>query len=106
MNDSDQARKASPNGEEFEREVETKEARKLKARREREQNRRVWFGLGMFGLVGWSVAIPTLIGIALGIWLDMTFPSRFSWTIMLMFIGVILGCLNAWYWVKKESQRD
>ncbi|MDI6854210.1 MAG: AtpZ/AtpI family protein [Deltaproteobacteria bacterium] len=106
MNDSDQARPAAPDEEEFKREVEHKEARKIKARREREQNRRVWFGLGMFGLVGWSVAIPTLIGIALGIWLDMTFPSGFSWTLMLMFIGVILGCINAWHWVKKESQRD
>jgi ATP synthase protein I len=106
MSDPDPIQKAAPDGEGFEREVETKETRKIRARREREQNRRVWFGLGMFGLVGWSVAIPTLIGVALGVWLDMTFPSRFSWTLMLMFIGVILGCLNAWHWVKKESQRD
>jgi ATP synthase protein I len=25
---------------------------------------------------------------------------------MLLFIGVIVGCLNAWYWVKRESRRD
>jgi ATP synthase protein I len=81
-----------------------KEARKLKARRE--ANRDVWFGLGMFGLVGWSVAIPTLLGVALGIWIDVTWPSRFSWTLMLLFIGVVLGCINAWYWVKRESWLD
>jgi hypothetical protein len=23
---------------------------------------------------------------------------------MLLFIGVIVGCLNAWYWVKRESR--
>ena len=57
--------------------VAAKEARKLKARRE--ANRDVWFGLGMFGLVGWSVAIPTLLGVAIGIWIDVTWPSRFSW---------------------------
>jgi ATP synthase protein I len=84
--------------------IGVKEARKLKARRE--ANRDVWFGLGMFGLVGWSVAIPTLIGVAAGIWIDVTWPSRFSWTLMLLFIGVVLGCLNAWYWVKRESRNS
>ena len=49
-------------------EVGAKAARKLKARRNSAQG--VWFGLGMMGLIGWSVAIPTLLGAALGIWLD------------------------------------
>jgi ATP synthase protein I len=81
--------------------VGAKEQRKLKARGER--NHDVWFWLGMFGLVGWSVAVPTVIGVALGVWIDKTWPSRFSWTLMLLLIGVVLGCLNAWYWVKRES---
>ena len=51
----------------------TKEDRKIKARRERDRS--AWFGLGMFGLVGWSVAIPTLIGVALGWWIDHRFPG-------------------------------
>lgn len=72
----------------------------------REKDRSIWFGLGMFGLIGWSVAIPTLIGVAVGIWIDNTWSSRFSWTLMLLFIGVILGCVNAWYWVKRESRRE
>lgn len=81
--------------------IAAKETRKLKARRE--ANRDVWFGLGMFGLVGWSVSIPTLLGVAIGIWIDVTWPSRFSWTLMLLFVGIGLGCLNAWYWIKRES---
>jgi ATP synthase protein I len=84
--------------------IGAKEARKLKARSAANQD--VWFGLGMFGLVGWSVAIPTLLGVAVGIWIDVTWPSRFSWTLMLLFLGVILGCLNAWYWVTRESRHD
>lgn len=84
--------------------IGAKEARKLKARRE--QNRSIWFGLGTFGLVGWSVAIPTLLGVAVGLWIDVTWPSRFSWTLMLLFVGVIVGCLNAWYWIQRESQHD
>lgn len=84
--------------------IGAKEARKLKARRA--PNREIWFGLGMFGLVGWSVAIPTVLGVVVGIWIDVTWPSRFSWTLMLLFIGITLGCLNAWYWVTRESRHD
>jgi ATP synthase protein I len=84
--------------------ISAREARKLKARRT--ANRQIWFGLGMFGLVGWSVAIPTVLGVAAGIWIDVTWPSRFSWTLMLLFIGILLGCLNAWYWVTRESRQD
>ena len=83
-------------------EVGAKEARKARARSERKHG--VWFGLGMFGLVGWSVAIPTLIALALGIWIDRTFASRFSWTLMLLFLGMGLGCLNAWYWIVRERR--
>jgi predicted F0F1-ATPase subunit len=49
-------------------EVGSKAARKLRARRH--VTRTVWFGLGMMGLIGWSVAIPTVLGAALGLWLD------------------------------------
>lgn len=78
-----------------------KEARKLKARREPTS---IWFGLGMFGIIGWSVAIPTLLGILIGIWIDTTWPGRFSWTLMLLLGGVILGCWNAWRWIAGEQQ--
>ncbi|MDH5254248.1 MAG: hypothetical protein OEW25_13065, partial [Nitrospira sp.] len=49
---------------EFIHQVGEKAARKLKAQRHVTQT--VWSGLGMMGLVGWSVAIPTLLGAALG----------------------------------------
>ena len=84
-------------------EAGVKEQRKLRARKE---NRGVWFGVGMFGLVGWSVAIPTLIGIALGVWLDRAWDSTASWTLTGLLVGVVVGCLNAWYWIKRESRRE
>ena len=87
----------------FQRQISTKSDRKLKARREAKN---IWFGLGMFGMVGWSVAIPSLLGIALGVWIDTHIKSKYSWTLMLLVIGVALGCLNAWYWISKESQSD
>lgn len=81
--------------------IAKKEQRKINNRNS--QDRSVWFGLGMFGLVGWSVAIPTLIGIAIGVWIDRTWRPGVSFTLMTMFIGIVAGCLIAWYWVKRES---
>jgi ATP synthase protein I len=85
----------------FSREVAAKASRKLMARRNSAQG--VWFGLGMMGLVGWSVVVPTLLGVALGIWLDNRHPGRLSWTLTLLVTGLVIGCLNAWHWVSKED---
>ena len=76
-------------------------------RRSRSNSKKpVWFGLGMFGLIGWSIAVPTLVGIALGMWLDRILVSDTSWTLALLLGGVALGCINAWYWVSRESRHD
>lgn len=82
--------------EELGTKVGRKEARKVKAREEKDRG--LWFGLGMFGLVGWSVAIPTLVGVAIGAAIDRAWPGRISWTLTLLFLGAALGCWNAWYW--------
>lgn len=87
---------------EFARQIGAKETRKLKA--QGKVTRTVWSGLGMMGLVGWSVAVPTLLGAALGIWLDKRYPGIHSWTLTLLIIGLIVGCLNAWRWVAKEDR--
>lgn len=86
----------------FSHNIGIKADRKLKARRQSKSG--VWFGLGMMGLIGWSVIIPTLLGAALGIWLDNNHPSGHTWTLPLLILGLIMGCLNAWHWVKKEEQ--
>ena len=82
--------------------VQRSEARKRRARRE--GRRGLAFGLGLFGLVGWSVAIPTLAGIAIGVWIDRRAGGPYSWTLMLLVVGVAVGCLNAWFWVRKEMR--
>ena len=84
------------------RQVGTKVERKLRA--QRHKDRTVWFGLGMMGLIGWSVAVPTLLGAALGLWLDEHHPASFSWTLTMLIIGLFIGCLNAWHWVAKERK--
>ena len=86
----------------FLKKITRKAQRKLNAR---QNNTEVWLGMRMFGLVGWAVSVPTLIGIGLGVWIDRRVSSQYSWTLMLLLIGVGLGCFNAWYWVSKEGQR-
>ena len=64
----DKQNKAKDIQQGFIRKIEKKEKRKLRARDKKYQA--VWFGMGLFGVIGWSVMIPTLIGIAVGIWAD------------------------------------
>ncbi len=104
MNDK-QDRDDSPDeqrGNTFSRAVGAKAARKLIAKRDATHG--VWFGLGMMGLVGWSVAVPTLLGALLGLWLDEHHPAPFSWTLALLVAGLMIGVLNAWRWVTKEDK--
>jgi ATP synthase protein I len=82
--------------------VGAKAERKLKAQRNSTPG--VWFGLGMMGLVGWSVAVPTLIGAGCGLWLDEHHPGNHSWTLALLVVGLVIGCLNAWHWVDTEDR--
>jgi ATP synthase protein I len=103
VDDPEKQERAEASGE-MEKTIAAKEGRRITARREKDRS--LLFGLTIFGIVGWSVVIPTLVGIALGIWLDNRWPGRFSWTLMLLFGGLILGCLNAWYWVSHVSKND
>ena len=82
--------------------VGTKARRRLRARRSRYGD--LWFGLGMFGVVGWSVAVPSVVLTALGVWLDRRYPSPVSWTLTCLAAGVGLGCLNAWFWIRGERR--
>jgi len=100
----DEKKQPEDQKERFEQNVRDKSRRKMKARRESRKG--VWFGIGMFGLVGWSVTIPTLLFLTLGIWIDSSSQSKYSWTLMLLVVGIAIGCLNAWYWVKQEGQKN
>jgi ATP synthase protein I len=86
----------------FSHQVAATEARKLKARLHPAPS--PWLGLGMMGLIGWSVTIPTLLCTALGLWLDHHYPGRHGWTLALMAVGLAIGCLTAWHWVANEFQ--
>ncbi|NVK50664.1 MAG: AtpZ/AtpI family protein [Cyclobacteriaceae bacterium] len=86
----------------FSEEIGKKEEQKLKTLHQHKRSE--WAGLGTFGMVGWSVAVPTILGCMLGLWLDKNHPKSFSWTLSLMIAGLMLGCLIAWQWVAKENE--
>jgi ATP synthase protein I len=86
----------------FARQVAEKAARKLRVQREGPQG--VWFGLGMSGLIGWSVAVPTILGAMVGLWWDRRHPGVHSWTLALMVAGLVIGCANAWHWIMLEDK--
>lgn len=93
---------AKSKSQDFATRIGNKAARKLKAKRNSTSG--VWFGLGMMGLVGWAIVVPTLLGAAIGVWLDKHYPSEHSWTLALLVAGLTLGCFNAWRWVDNETQ--
>jgi ATP synthase protein I len=91
-------KKAGPS---FSEQIGEQEAQKLTAQN---AEKGVWYGLGMFGMIGWSITVPALLGTASGIWLDNHYPESFSWTITLLFSGLFVGCMTAWMWVANEDK--
>ena len=86
------------------RQIAGKAQRKLRARRNKSPG--VWFGLGMMGLVGWSIVVPTLLGASIGVWIDRHYPGEHSWTLALLVSGLTLGCFNAWHWIDRETRNQ
>ena len=62
-------------------------------------------GLGVFGVIGWSVAIPTVAGAFLGMWLNRVAPQSFSWPIALILGVGVGGAMVAWNWIEKNQDQ-
>ncbi|MBU3824904.1 MAG: AtpZ/AtpI family protein [Candidatus Oceanisphaera merdipullorum] len=63
-------------------------------------------GFGSFGIIGWSVAVPTVGGAFLGMWLDKVAPQSFSWPMALILGGLVIGIIIAWSWINKEDHNQ
>ena len=93
--------KLSPGAERMIRQVGAQQDRMIRARTRKNGT---WSALAILGVVGWSVAVPTLAGVAIGLWIDHHWPSRFSWTLMLLIGGLVFGCASAWMRVKGDQE--
>ncbi|MFH1217006.1 MAG: AtpZ/AtpI family protein [Pseudomonadota bacterium] len=74
-------------------------------RAQKEKQRPIFFGFGMFGMIGWTIAVPAVIGIFIGRWLDGRHlgSTTISWTLTCLFTGLFIGGVAAWHWIKKEG---
>lgn len=61
-------------------------------------------GISAFGVIGWSIAIPCVLGAFLGHWLNQVAPQEFSWTIALILGGLVLGIGFAWNYISEAQQ--
>ena len=60
-------------------------------------------GLGQIGLVGWSIAIPSLIGVFAGWLIDKQLgPGHHGWILPLFIVGLGFGCVSVLSWACKE----
>ncbi len=84
----------------FSRMIGSKQARRLRAARDGGEN--VWMFFSAFGAIGWWIALPAVGGSLLGIWLDVKFPSVYSWTLMLLSLGIVAGGFGAWRWIEEQ----
>lgn len=85
----------------FRGEVERQGERRRRARRA--GDRGFWFGLSSFGMVGWSIAVPTLLGVALGVWLDARLGGGIRYTLSFLIAGLVLGMTNVWRWIQLQA---
>ncbi|WP_373532039.1 AtpZ/AtpI family protein [Vampirovibrio sp.] len=58
--------------------------------------------LGFLGAIGWAIMVPTLVALALGLWIDTMFPGPLSWGSVMLPLGLFLGCMNAGYWFSQD----
>jgi ATP synthase protein I len=60
--------------------------------------------LGQIGILGWSIVIPTLLGLVIGHWLDRSFNTGVFFSAPLLMIGAAFGLWSAWKWMHRQTR--
>jgi ATP synthase protein I len=87
----------SPTDNRRRRDMRRSVKRDIRRYREREPpERSFWRSLAVLGSVGWPIAAMMVAGAWLGRWLDQRWDTGVRLTLMLVFVGAILGGSVAW----------
>ncbi len=73
-----------------------------RARWDREGERSVGRNLALIGVLGWSIIVPTLLGILAGRAIDRHVGSGVVFTCCFLVAGLALGCAIAWRRITSE----
>jgi len=57
--------------------------------------------LGQIGILGWTIIVPTLIGVVIGRWLDRMSDGGIFFTAPLIMLGAAFGLWSAWKWMNR-----
>ena len=57
--------------------------------------------LAQVGVLGWTIVVPTLLGVFLGRWVDHRLGTGIFWTGPLLMAGLAIGCWSAWRWMHR-----
>ncbi len=60
--------------------------------------------LGQIGILGWSIVIPTLLGLVIGRFLDRHFGTGVFFSAPLLMIGAAFGLWSAWEWMHRQTR--
>lgn len=77
--------------------------RQAKRRRKAEREQDTWLAQTVYiGSLGLVFVVPVIAGAYLGRWLDSQLPGySMSWTISLIFVGVVVGAINVYLLIRE-----
>jgi ATP synthase protein I len=62
--------------------------------------------LGQIGILGWTIVLPTLLGLLIGHWLDRHFATGVFFSAPMLMVGAAVGLWSAWKWMHRQTRRD
>ena len=84
-------------------EVRVRSQRALMEKGKQERGESFWRYVGLIGTVGWSIVVPMVLCVFLGLWLDRKLDSGSKCTLGLLLFGLSMGCLSAWRSITREQ---
>ncbi len=77
-------------------------AAQLRAEGEKNPEPSLGARFGQIGILGWTMIVPTLLGLFVGRWLDRTFHTGVTFAAALLMVGAGFGLWSAWRWMHRQ----